>query len=451
MPEKGFVRKTIIVLAGHGIGTAVISQFVGCSEFTVRRWIRRDAEEDSLKDRQRSGRPIIYTEEQNLKIVAFYCQTKPMRDCGRWSFRWAALHLKAYPECLRMAPSKSTIHRILKSNKLKPHLSRYFLHITDPEFFPKMEHLVALYTNPPKFLFFFDECPGIQVLKRLTPDLRTDETKVRLEEFHYIRNGTTDVFAFLNHADGKIYAECRRDHKTVTLVDVFRRHVSRYASTENLHYVMDNLSTHCGYKMCQVVAELSNVECPPEKQLDSKVKRVEWLKTERKRIVIHFTPCHGSWLNLVEIWFGIMGKKVLSESFCSPELFETAFVSFVEEWNCLFAHPFRWSYEGKGLHELAVRRFTKMLSDSAEQMEIPVITKGFELATNLLNNYFSEVSEECWERFFETVFSQWEIVSNIVHEEKGPIRKKKAEKALTNFIANVNENEHFPQCVSIAA
>ncbi len=405
--------------------------------FTVRRWIQRSAETGNFSDRPRSGRQVIYTEEQRLKITAFYCQTQPLHDCGRWSLRWAALHLKAYPDRINTAPSKSTIHRILKDNKLKPHLSRYFLHITDPEFFPKMEHLVALYMNPPQFLFFFDESPAIQILKRLIPDQRTEEMKIRLEEFEYIRNGTMDVFAFLNHANGKIYAECHGNHKAETFVEVFRRHVSNFSSTKNLHYVMDNLSTHCGYKFCQVVAELCEIKCPPEKELDSQVKRVEWLKSDTKKIVIHFTPYHGSWLNLVEIWFGIMGKKVLNESFCSPESFKTAFDSFVEEWNHLLAHPFNWSYEGKGLHELAVKRFTKMLSDSAEQLETRILTKGLGLMTSLLNNYILEVSGESWDRLVETVSLQCKTISSIIQNEVGPILKKKAEQALMNFMAVV--------------
>jgi len=66
-----------------------------------------------------------------------------------------------------------------------------------------MEHLINLYRNPPDNLFFFDECPGIQILKRLIPDLRTDSMQKRLEEFEYIRNGTMNVLAFFNYADGK--------------------------------------------------------------------------------------------------------------------------------------------------------------------------------------------------------------------------------------------------------
>ncbi len=147
---------------------------------------------------------------------------------------------------------------------LKPHLSHYFLHITDPDFFLKMEHLLELYNNPPRFLFFFDECPGIQILKRFTPDLQTEEMKTRLEEFEYIRNGTIDVFAFLNNSNGKIYAECHGDHKIVTFIEVFRNHVSKYDVAEPLHYVMDNLSSHCCYQFCKTVAEHSRIECPDE-------------------------------------------------------------------------------------------------------------------------------------------------------------------------------------------
>lgn len=75
-----------------------------------------------------------------------------------------------------------------------------------------MDHLINLYSNPPENLFFFDECPGIQILKRLLPNLRTDKTRKILEEFEYIRNGTMNVLAFFNNANGKVYAECQPDH-----------------------------------------------------------------------------------------------------------------------------------------------------------------------------------------------------------------------------------------------
>lgn len=433
MQEKVLRREAMIILADGGVDVNPIAILIGCSESTVRRCIGRRIEMEDLNDHARSGRPPVYTEDIALKIVAFYCQTRPLPDSGRWTLQWAASYLAAHPEQVGAAPSKSTIHRILHNSGLNPHLSRYFLHITDPCFFVKLDHLTALYMNPPTNLFFFDECPGIQVLKRLTPDLRTHETKARLEEFEYIRNGTMDVFAFLNYADGNVYAECQADHKTNTFFDIFRRHVARFPNAGELHYVMDNLSSHRGYPFCQLVAELSAVPCPCEKELDSQAKRAQWLQSEGKRIVVHFTPFHGSWLNLVEIWFGIMGAKVLSESYAGADALKEAFDAFLDQWNTLLAHPFRWSYDGTGLHEKAVTRFTEMLRNSVEQMDVRILTKMFMLMTNLLNDYCSEVPERIWRYLAETVSYKEKTLRELIEREDGPRRKEKAEQAFEVF------------------
>ena len=207
----------IVALADARIALTAIANLVRCSVSSVRRWIRRAKRTAALHDDARSGRPALYPQEVRLRIVAFYCHTRPLPGVGRWTLRWAESRLKADTTAVGAAPSKSTVHRILQSNHLKPHQSRYFLHITDPGFFPKMEHLLGLYRSPPQNLIFFDECPGIQILKRLTPDLQTDETRKRLEEFEYIRHGTLDVFAFLHHADGQVYIECQANHQIATL------------------------------------------------------------------------------------------------------------------------------------------------------------------------------------------------------------------------------------------
>ena len=426
-------RNAMVALTTAGAATKTISIFVQRSVWTVRRWIRRSQTAGDFHDRPRSGRPALYSEETKLRIVAFYCQTRPLPNCGRWSLRWAERHLEEHPDTVGVSVSKTTLHRILKSNQLKPHQSRYFLHITDPDFFPKMEHFVGLYRNPPHHLFFFDECPGIQVLKRLAPDLQTDFTKKRLEEFEYIRNGTLDVFAFLHHADGKVALECHADHTTATFTGVFKRHAERFPKTEPLHYVMDNLSSHRGYPFCELVADLSGILCPSEKELNNQEKRVRWLRREDKRIVIHFTPFHGSWLNLVEIWFGIMGRKVLTESFGSPDALKAALETFANDvWNRLLAHPFTWNYDGKGLHEKAVKRFDTMLT-SVTQIDLRTLTKLLMLMTNLLNDNFSQVSGETWQHLFESISAQSETIGTLIYEDNGPQRKKKAENAVVNL------------------
>lgn len=432
-------RKSAIVLANKGFTVSAVAELVGCGVSTVSRSLERIVNTGDIIDFPRSGRPAIYSETFKLELIGFYCQTQPFPNSGRWTLRWAAVHLAAHPEIINAIPSKSSIHRILKENNLKPHQSRYFLHITDPDFFPKMEHLIKLYLNPPQNLFFFDECPGIQILKRFVPDLRTNETMKRLEEFEYIRNGTMNVLAFFDYANGKVHAECQADHKTDTFLAIFKRHVSSCPANEQIHYVMDNLSTHRGYPFCKAVAELSGIDCPCEKELNNLEKRVKWLKSTNKRIVIHFTPYHGSWLNLVEFWFGIMNKKVLNESYGSAEELKESFEAFLEEWNTLLAHPFRWSYDGKGLHKKAVNRFTEMLKQAANKLEISTLTKQLRLMNNLFDHYFHEVPGDNWKKLLNVLQSQETTLRNSIMNEKGPLKKENAENALNSLFSAIED------------
>jgi hypothetical protein len=280
---------------------------------TVRRWIRRAKPSGEYDDHARSGRPAIYPPEVRRRIVAFYCQTQPLPGGGRWTLRWAERRLKVDPTAVGGAPSKSTLQRILQSNRLKPHPS------------PR------------------------------------------------------------------------------------------------------------GYPFCRRVAELSGTECPPELGLSSQAKRVEWLAREDKRIVIHFTPYHGSGLNWTEFWFAIRGRKVLGESFGSPDEFKAALEAFANDWNTLLAHPFHWSYNGSGLHEKAGQRFTKMLCRSAAQMELRILTQQMMLLTNRLSDYVSEVSRETWEQFAAVRHSQTDTISELIQGEEGPRRKHHAQQAVTRL------------------
>jgi len=441
-------RRAVAALVIHGVAICVAATFVGCSASTARRTVKRKQVVGNVSDYKRSGRPALYSEELRLELIGFYCQTTPLPNSGRWTIRWAASHLDQHPERINAKPSKSTIHRILKENNLKPHQSRYFLHITDPDFFPKMDHLINLYLNPPQHLFFFDECPGIQILKRLTPDIRTDKTAKILEEFEYIRNGTMNVLAFFNYADGKVYADCKADHKTDTFLEIFKNHVAHCLSgsskpeDEKLHYVMDNLSTHRGYPFCKTVAELSDIKCPSHTELNSLEKRVKWLTSPDKKIVIHFTPYHGSWLNLVEFWFGIMNKKVLKGSYGSAEELKEGFDAFLEEWNILLAHPFRWSYDGKGLQAKALKRFTIMLNQAASELEVTTLTKQLRLMSNLFGHYFNEVPDEEWESLFIALQHSKEILESNIENEKGSKKKKNAQMALDALLFSLEKYFH---------
>ncbi|OVE82752.1 hypothetical protein BVY04_00085 [bacterium M21] len=440
LPAREQQRLAIAVLSHSGIERRQIAGYLDVHEDTVKRWQDKNKNDFTIWDLSHSGRKRIYGADIEDRFIAFYCQTKPFGDTGRWSFRWAESHLGKNGKVVGACPSRSTMQRILNRHGLKPHKNRYFLQITDPDFFPKMERLIELYQNPPKYLFCFDECPGIQILKRLTPDMFPGDEGGMLRwinEFEYIRNGTTDLFAFLDVNTGGIQAEFRKDHKKGTFIEEFRRHVAQYQSGANLNYIMDNLASHCSYDFCQVVAELSTVICPSEVELKSPDQRRQWLQDDNKRISINFTPFHGSWLNMAEIVFRLIGEKVLKDSYGTPDELHKAVGKYIKEWNESWAHPFTWKYNGKGLHEKVVLCFTSILSHSAGKITLQYLGKSSQLMVNMIENNWQEVPLKTWSKLFRVINEQEDVLRRAIKASSQPIVKEKTEDALNQFLHKV--------------
>jgi len=195
-----------MLLHNAGISKSRISWFMARHIDTIQRGICR-VEKNIFDDLKRSGRPPLFTYEMQLKTIGFFCQHKPLPGCSRWTLTWAANYLNNDLKIIGRPISRSTIYRFLESNVLRPHKNRDFLNITDPDFFSKMEHILCIYANAPKYLFLFDECTGIQALSRCAPDsFRSDNSRNR--ESHYNRNGTTNLIAFMNNETGEIFGRC---------------------------------------------------------------------------------------------------------------------------------------------------------------------------------------------------------------------------------------------------
>lgn len=408
-------RFNILLLSQNQVNINLCAWYVRCHPKTVNRCLKRIEVTGNLQDQKRGGRPAVITKDNVNRIIALYCQQSPLPGCTSWSYRCTAKYLDQHPQAVGVSMSRSSIHRILNTHSLRPHRSKYFLQIRDPDFFPKMEHINELYLHPPEYLFCFDECTGIQAIERIAPILPSSGNKPAYKEFEYRRNGTTSVMAFLRSKTGDVFIKCVPNHKTVTLIDVFREHVEQQPDTAELHYIVDNYSTHYTNEFCRLIAESSGISYNPLK--DGKERRA-WLQSHKKRIYIHFLPTHGSWLNMIEIWFGILKLKCLKDgNFRSVTELTDSIYNFTDTWDKYLAHPFNWKYNGRKLCEKAVTRFNKWLIIESKQMDKTMLKKQIQLMTNLISNYWAKVKEDKWRTLCELLSEKQRYITQIIADD----------------------------------
>lgn len=405
-------RLQLWVLLQHKIPETTISSVLGCHIKTVSLWKNRFHAGDGILDKPRSGRPPIIPSEVNHRLLAFYCQHNPLPGCSRWSIRWAEVYLKNHPEILQFPISRSSIHRLLNFNALKPYRNKYFLQICDPNFFPKMEKIIKVYNSFYPYLFCLDECTGLQALQRIAPRLPAKGDHPEYLEPEYVRHGTVSILSILQVSTGLVFTECIPDHTSSTLISSVKNHALQYDKSAELHYICDNYSSHSTEEFCLGIAELCGIDLP---KLKTAQDRRQWMESPDKRIVFHFLPTHGSWLNLIEIWFGILQQKSLKdESFLSTTDLKNRIISYNDTWNTEFAHPFKFSYTGEGLHEKVISRFTKWLQMQSPQLSVKFLEKQLKLMYNLTANYWTKVKKNSWNILKTTLQERDDFIKGII-------------------------------------
>ncbi len=83
---------------------------------------------------------------------------------------------------------------------------------------------------------------------------------------------------------------------------------------------------------------------PRPSRVATGAQRRAWLERSRsRRVVLHFTPKHSSWLNPIEIWFSVLARKVLRRgSFDSTSDLSAGVMRFVDYYNEQLARPYRF-------------------------------------------------------------------------------------------------------------
>ena len=170
-------------------------------------------------------------------------------------------------------------------------------------------------------------------------------------EFEYIRHGTTSLIGFFDVATGRM--EMPYLNSTRTEED-FVEAVKALTETDPQApwtFICDGLNTHKSEAPVRFVAEACVPGVEPGKKgktgiLKSMKSRADFLHDPSHRIRFVYTPKHSSWMNRIEIWFGIINRKLLKRKSClSTEELEASILRFIEQYN-LTAHPFKWTYAG---------------------------------------------------------------------------------------------------------
>ena len=302
---KQAARLQMVLARADGKRTSDISAVLRIHPQTVSDVVRRFNEqgvEGLLKQpNHKPGKAPIDQKVINrvLKVV----QTQKPRDATHWSTREIAK---------QVGISHTKVHQILRAHKLKPHVVKRFRTSNDPAFEEKLEDIVGLYLNPPEnaIVLSLDEKSQVQALERAHPILPLRSGIPERQTHDYVPHGVTNLYAALNVASGKVIAALADRHRQKEYIEFLDLVDRRTSKKKVLHLIVDNVSSH-------------------------KTKKVrEFLDDRSGRFVIHFTPTHSSWLNLVERWFSeITTKRIRRGSWSSVKELQRAIMDYIHHCN----------------------------------------------------------------------------------------------------------------------
>src|SRR6266849_601976 len=309
--EVRLVERAKIVLAClEGKRNDAVGREFGVRPNTVGLWRKRFAATGlaGLRDRARPGKTPKYGAELRLRVLR-QLELPPPKGLASWDGASLAAALGA---------SDDAVWRLLRREGVQLRRRRSWCVSTDPQFAAKAADIIGLYLNPPEnaLVLSVDEKPTIQALERASGYVQTSSGKVvQGMKSTYKRHGTINLFAALDVATGVIRGKTTKTKKRIDFQAFMTDLLSEHSPDREIHVVLDNLCTH--------------------------KKNEDWLAAH-PNVSFHFTPTSASWLNQVEIWFGIFSRKALAgASFRNVEQLVQAIKDFTDVYNERAA-PFIW-------------------------------------------------------------------------------------------------------------
>jgi transposase len=324
--QREVVRARIVLLACQGASNASIARLLAVTDDTVRKWRRRFVQQGlaGLIDRERSGRPCRFDAITRSELISLACRPVPAELCRN---QWTHDELRSalLDAGLIDAISVPSVARLLAEVDLRPQRFKMWIHSPDPLFRPKVTNICALYTapaRPDEVVVCVDEKTGMQALRRRFPGRAPSPLEIGRWQFEYKRCGTRCLTAAFDVHTGDVFGRVTRRRTKQDLL-AFLEALARRYPWQTVHVVWDNLNTHSG----------PHIE--------------DFNRRHGGRFRFHYTPVHASWCNQIELWFSVLARRVLRRgSFADADDLEVRVVRFIELWNTLERHPFRWTFKG---------------------------------------------------------------------------------------------------------
>ena len=310
--QRDVLRARMILLSLEGLTNQAIGQELGVTGHTVGKWRQRfiDFGVPGLTDAPRPKESLRLSDRKVTEIVRATLETKP-RGATHWSTRLMAKHAGV---------SQSSVSKIWRAFRLKPHRTSTFSLSKDPNFAAKVRDVVGLYMNPPDHavVLCVDEKSQIQALERGQLVLPMTIGHSEKATPTYLRHGTTSLFAALDIATGHVIGKCYQQHRSDEFLKFLKLIDRQVPKGLDVHLVLDNLSTH------------------------NTPAVLRW-RRRHARFHFHFTPTYSSWLNLVERWFALLTERQLKRGVHrSTHALELAIREFIEAHND-DPKPFTWT------------------------------------------------------------------------------------------------------------
>jgi transposase len=283
---------------GPGWTDQAISAALEIGTATVERVRQRLVEEGlgAALNRHRPHTPRLrkLDGEQEAHLIALVC-SQPEEGQDRWTLQLLADKLVQ----LRIVESisRETIRQVFKHNELKPWRNKQWCIApkSNAEFVCQMEEVLTVYTRP-----YDERRPQLcldETSKQLISETRVpfplQPGQVECYDYEYERQGTCNLFVACEPLAGKRYLHVTEQRTKADFARFIRDLVDVYYPTaEKLILVMDNLNTH-------TLAALYELFEPAEAR-----RLIEKLE-------VHYTPKHGSWLNMAEIELSVLTRHCL--------------------------------------------------------------------------------------------------------------------------------------------